>query len=237
MQDTKTLRLQVLRAGAMEIRDVDDANEKPFLYASGNWGPGYISIKGLVSHKPLFTELNKQTAEKVARAAPHINFVAGNVTGGVVPGWEISKTLDGLLQREVPYVYIREARKKGGQKELITGLNNPLIEAGHNGLIVEELVNFSQTSCHSAILLRELGYTVTHTTCILFYNNPRAVELLKMNDLEMVYLFTLTELLDAAEETKIHSAKLIAKYREFLADPLGWQKSRGLEPVAKGGTL
>mgnify|MGYP001567019840 FL=1 len=236
MLNTKLLRLAVLQAGAMEIRDVDDGAE-PFLYASGNWGPGYISVKGLVSHKPLFIQLNQVTAEKVAAAAPHVNFVAGNVTGGVIPGWEIAKALDRHLGREVPYLYIRESRKKGGQKERITGLVNHLILTGHNGLVVEELVNFSETSCHSALLLRELGYAVTHAACILFYNNPRALVALKEAHMEMVYLFTLGELLDTAEEAGTHPRELTQKYRDFLKDPLGWQAARGLKRVEKGGTI
>ena len=104
-------------------------------------------------------------------------------------------------------------------------------------VVVEELVNFSQTSCHSALLLRELKYMVTHAACILFYNNPRAVDLLKETGLTMVHLFTLGELLDTAKATGTHPVKLIGKYREFLADPLGWQKAHGLERVEKGGTL
>ncbi|MDO8594823.1 MAG: hypothetical protein Q7R93_04935 [bacterium] len=238
MNDTKLLRLEVLRAGAMDIRDVDDKGETPFLYASGNHGPGYISIKGLVGRKQLFKGLAKATTEKVAAAAPHINFVAGNVTGGVVPGWLVSEDLEALLGRTVPFVYVRESRKKGGQKELITGLKgNPEIKAGDNALIAEELVNFSETTCNTAVLLRAEGYTVTHGVCILFYNNPKAVELLHTHGVEMVYLFTLPELLETAEREGTHSPKLIGKYREFLADPLGWQSARGLTRVEKGGTL
>ncbi len=237
LTDTKQLQLGVLQAGAMDIRDVDNG-EKPFLYASGNWGPGYIMVKGLVGRKKLFKALSEATAQKVATAARDINFVAGNVTGGVVPGWLFSEYLEVPLQRTVPFVYVRESRKKGGQKELVTGLKgNPEIKQGDNALIAEELVNFSETTCNTAVLLRAEGYMVTHGACILFYNNPRAVKLLEEHGLRMVYLFTLSDLLETAEESGTHSPELITKYREFLADPLGWQKARGLEPVQKGGTL
>ena len=33
--------LAIIEAGGMEIRDVD-SGEEPFLYSSGNRGPGYI---------------------------------------------------------------------------------------------------------------------------------------------------------------------------------------------------
>ncbi len=231
------LQVEVLRAGAVDIRDVDGGAE-PFLYASGNWGPGYVMIKGLVGRKELFKALVLNLTHKIASSAPLVKFVAGNVTGGVIPGWLMSEGLEPLLGRTVPFVYIRESRKKGGQKELITGLKgNPEISAGSNGLVAEELVNFSETTCNSATLLRAEGYEVTHAACILFYKNPRAVETLKSHTLEMVFLFTLSELLETAEREGTHPAHLIAQYRKFLANPLGWQEERGLKPVQKGGTL
>jgi len=52
----------------------------------------------------------------------------------------------------------------------------------------------------------------------------------------MIYLFTLPDLLDIAEEFQAFSVKAISDYRNFLRDPLEWQKKRGLEPVKNGGT-
>jgi len=52
----------------------------------------------------------------------------------------------------------------------------------------------------------------------------------------MIYLFTLPDLLDIAEEFHAFSAKAISDYRNFLQNPLEWQKKRGLEPVKNGGT-
>jgi orotate phosphoribosyltransferase len=228
--------LKVLQAKAVEIRDVD-AGEEPFLYASGNWGPGYVSIKNLVGRKEIIRFLCQELAKKVAEKAPQLEFVAGNVTGGVIPGWLLSEYLEPLLGKTVPFVYIREMRKKGGQKELITGMaNNPEIRPGANGLVVEELVNFAQTTCNGAQALREGGYTVTHAACVLFYDNPEALKSLQEVGIEMVYLFTLPQLLEVAEKHQTHSQKAIDGYREFLKDPLGWQAKRGLEPVKEGGT-
>lgn len=235
--DTSFLRRSVLQAGAMEIRDVD-GGQKPFLYASGNWGPGYIVIKNLVGRKDIIKPLALNLAVKVAAAIPKINFVAGNVTGGVVPGWLVSEFAGQLLGRTIPFVYVRETRKTGGQKELVTGLaNNYEIQQGDNVVVVEELVNFAQTTCNSSLHLRVLGYNATHTACILFYNNPKSVEALAESRLTMVHLFTLPELLETAEAEKTHDQRLIEAYRVFLRDPLGWQAERGLKRVEKGGTL
>lgn len=241
--------LMVLEAGAVEIRDVPSkvTNEEveklplenqPFLYASGNWGPGYVSIKNLVGRKKIIKSLSQQLGELIADKVPSLNFVAGNVTGGVIPGWLLSEELEKLLGRTVPFVYIRETRKKGGQKELITGTaNNPEISPGDNGLVVEELVNFAQTTCNSADALRNAGYVVTHAATILFYNNPEAIKALKKHGIEMIALFTLPDLLAVAEKYQIHPQKAIDSYGEFLENPLSWQAARGLTPIERGGTI
>jgi len=251
MEKIEELILEVIKARAVEIRDVPSrvTNEEieklplsrqPFLYSSGNWGPGYVTIKNLVGRKKIIKSLCQELAKKVAREVPRLDFVAGNVTGGVIPGWLLSEYLESLLGRIVPFVYIRDTRKKGGQKELITGIaNNPEIRPGANGangLVVEELVNFAQTTCNGARALREAEYTVTHAACILFYNNPESLKSLQAAGIKMVYLFTLSQLLKVAEKYQTHSRKAIDDYRQFLKDPLGWQAKRGLKPIKEGGT-
>ena len=221
------LMVQVLRTpGAVEIRDVG-IGEEPFLYSSGNWGPGYVSIKGLVSRGPLIVDLTHALGERIMAETPP-DFVAANVNGGMIPGWVLSQYL------KIPYVYVRETRKAGGQQEHITGLSS--IPQGATGLVVEELVNFAQTTCNSAEVVRSAGHEVTHGACILYYGNPEATKALQEHGLQMVHLFTLPELLDCAEHHETHSRQALVSYREYLQDPLGWQAKRGLEPVASGGT-
>jgi|SRR3989344_68997 len=245
--------LMVLEAKAVDIRNVPlrvtneevdklPLENQPFLYASGNWGPGYVMIKGLVGRKKIIKSLTHQLAQKILDTASPItspvDFFAGNVSGGVIPAWLLSEELETALGRTIPFVYIREARKKGGQKELVTGIaNNPEIPPGANGLVVEELVNFAQTTCNGADALRDAGYSVTHASCILFYDNPEAVKALKEAGIEMIYLFTLPDLLMVAEKHKTHPQEAIDGYREFLTNPLGWQAARGLTRVEKGGTV
>ncbi len=236
MEKVELLILDVLRAGAVDIRNID-AGEEPFLYASGNWGPGYVSIKNLIGRKMLIKALVKALAEKVAEKYPEVQFVAGNVTGGLVPGWIVSEEVQRILDRVLPFVYVRDARKKGGQKELVTGLtNNPGTKPGYNCLVVEELVNFAQTTCNSAQHLRDLGYTVKWACCIMAYDNPKAIESLVGMGLNLISLFTLRDLLDVAIRHNTHPQAAVSDYLAFLNDPLAWQRRRGLEPVKGGGT-
>lgn len=250
MEKTELILRILLEAGILDIRKVPKdcigndgadslpAKQQPFLYASGNWGPGYISVKNLVGRKGVVKILTSELADLISGRANHIEFVVGNVTGGVIPGWLLSEELGRIWGRCVPFIYVRESRKAGGQKELLTGIaNNPEIHPGVNGLVVEELVNFAQTTCGSAVIVRDHGFKVTHAATILFYLNPVGIESLREHEVELIYLFTLPELLDVAEKYNTHSVRLIDDFRDFLSDPMKWQETRGLTSVERGGTL
>ena len=243
------LALEVLRADTLELRDVPKnvtneevyklpPNMQPFLYASGNWGPGYLMIKGLVGNKTLIRCLGRYLALEIAEKWPTgIDFVAGNVTGGIIPGWFISEELEVLLGRRTPFVYIRELRKTGGQKELITGCQkNREISPGSSGLDMEELVNFAQTIVNGAVCLREAGFVCTKGACILYYDNPVANKDLAGAGIEMVSLLTLPRVIDVADRNSTHPKDRLSDYRQFLKNPLQWQAHRGLTHVEKGGT-
>ena len=384
----------ILKANAMEIRDVD-GGEKPFLYASGFSGPGYIMIKGMVS-QDFFHRLTLLLAIKLAPKAIDATFVAGNATGGIIPGWLLSNYLGMLLNREmhfmyvvgtrfkgevkdnpvmvinkknlermaqylaagaidylpnidfvagaapggmvlgwrlseilslhkgknVPFVYVREKPKTGGHKELITGIQgNPFFKSGmraltvggvsdldntstlhvtealenlgfetwdissagpddqlapftreeisaleypleyrrnlksiaasdceppkeqrlipidSEGIVAEELANYAHSTCVSAsILEQDFGLHVPHAACILFYDNPVAKRSLSLEGMNMTYLLTLPQFLNAAAHYHTHPGKLIKCFRSFLVDPEEWNKKRGIKRVARGGT-
>ncbi|HLM83925.1 MAG TPA: hypothetical protein VK254_01775 [Candidatus Bathyarchaeia archaeon] len=386
----------ILKANAMEIRDVD-GGEKPFLYASGFSGPGYILVKAMVS-QDFFRRLVLLLAIKLASKVTDATFVAGNATGGIIPGWLLSEYLGMLLNRDmqfmyvkgtrfrgevevrnnpvmvidkkrlermaqylaagtidnlpeidfvagaapggmilgwrlseilslhmgknVPFVYVREKPKTGGHKELITGiqgnpffkpgmkaltvgqvsdrssdstrhitkaledlgyeaydisssgsddqlapftheeisaLEHPLehrrnlkpiteggcdpldekraIPIGSEGIVAEELANFAHSTYVSASILEEdFGLHVPNAACILFYDNPVAKRDLSLEGMSMTYLLTLPQLLDAAKHFRTHSGRAIKSFRSFLVDPEEWNKKRGIERVARGGT-
>ncbi|MBX4195983.1 hypothetical protein KW805_00135 [Candidatus Pacearchaeota archaeon] len=223
---------QIISSGAVEIRDVD-SGQNPFVYSSGNRGPGYVMIKGLVGQPKTLNFLTRKLAEKISsHYGPHFEFVEGNATGGMVPAWQFRSDLEDVLGLEkgtIPYTYLRGTRKEGGHGELITGnANNPLIKKGMPALVFEELVNYATTTTNAAKEFRAAGYPVSHGACILFYDNPEARRLLKENEVTQLYLITLPELLDVAEANKLLSSTAVNSYRESLRDPLGWQLSRNM---------
>lgn len=228
------LSVRILDAGAVSIRDIS-TGEKPFLYSSGNFGPGYVSIKGLVGRQTVFKTLTEQCALKLIDEEAKFDFIAANATGGMVPGYQVREDYQRITGREVPYIYVRNTRKIGGHQEYSTGLtDNPEIPVGSKPLVYEELVNFAQTTCNSRLVLAEEGYPATHAGTILHYENPEAVAKLNQENLTLVALVRLRTVLEVAEETGRFSRTAVADYREFLQNPKAWQEARGFKRVDLG---
>lgn len=104
--------------GAVVIRNVN-GGEPPFLYSSGNYGPGYVTIKGMVGQKRIIEPLTFQLATKVAEEFPDLDFVAGNVSGGVVPGWILrARRWSHCLVKKCPLSTPGTLAKKGATKNL-----------------------------------------------------------------------------------------------------------------------
>jgi len=215
----------IIDSGAISIRNCD--KEKPFVYSSGNRGPGYVMMKGLVGQPKIFKFLISQLALKISKLKHPVDFVNGNVTGGVVPGWILRNKLSKYWNKELPFVYMRDARKQGGHNELIVGnQNNKLINKGMEVLIVEELVNFGSTTLSAVDVFRKSGYRVKYSCAILSYNHDETNVRLKDKNVELIPLINLDELLDIAEKYKLIDIEAIKSYREYLNDAIKWQLDR-----------
>jgi orotate phosphoribosyltransferase len=161
-------------------------------------------------------------------------FMHSHAPGGMVPAWIMAGKLGELLGRDVPYFYVRNTRKKGGHNELLTGDRyNDFFVPGRRGLVLEELVNFAETTCNSALVQREAGYDVRFAAAIASYDQPRARDRLRETDLELIELLTIKRMLDSLEERGTFAPHLIASWREFLAGPVEWQNKRGIIPNTK----
>lgn len=218
---------KIIKSGQVEVRDVDGGTD-PFIYSTGNRGPGYLMIKGLVGQPEILKFLTRELAHMVVEQA-EFDFIEGNATGGMIPGWQLRNDVSDILRKEVPFCYLRGTRKEGGHGELITGdRNNPLIKKGMRALVVEELVNYAGTTTNAAKEFRDSGYPVSHAACILTYDHAESNERLRKSDVTLISLITLPQLLKIGEETGQISCEAVESYRAFLSDPTEWQLQRGL---------
>jgi orotate phosphoribosyltransferase len=96
--------------------------------------------------------------------------------------------------------------------------------------VVEELVNFGETTTNSLNMLRTLGFVGNQAATLLHYDHAEANNRLAANGITLTHLTTLPNLLAVAVENGHHTADAVASYKEFLQDPAEWQRVRGIQP-------
>ncbi|MEA2064906.1 MAG: hypothetical protein U9O66_01245 [Patescibacteria group bacterium] len=226
----KTMRL-ILESGGVEIRNVD-LGEEPFLYSSGNRGPGYVDIKGRVGFDDVFESMVDLLSDKLIDDDVQFDLIVGMMTGGSMPGFRLKQIMSERLDKKIVYVYQRGARKVGGHKELDTGdRNNPNIPLQCRTLIVEELVNFAETTTNGVLYERDKkDRVVEDAATILFYQNPMAVKRLKKYNINLHWVIGLRDdLLPFAVKDGFFSEKIVANYFNFLNNPKKWNLTRGFQ--------
>lgn len=229
----------IVQGGALHIRDIENG-EEAYHYSSGNFGPGYVSIKNAVGNQKLFKFLVRQLALRAEQHLPFVHgvdgirFIAGLVTGGVPPSLYLRDHLQRLWKRDLGWCYIRDTRKAGGTREHVTGIAhlatggvNPEIPVGCEGVLVEELTNYANSITNGAEVLRACGYPCELGLCILDYDQPKGREALAAHGMRLMSLITLPRLLDAVEASGAIPKRLVDDYRYFQQDPEGWMKKYG----------
>ncbi|MEA2088811.1 MAG: hypothetical protein U9O55_03170 [Patescibacteria group bacterium] len=221
----------ILESGGVEIRDVDNG-EEPFLYSSGNHGPGYIDIKGRVGFDEVFESMVDLLADKLVADKVQFDLIVGMMTGGSIPGYRLKQIMSKRLGKRIIYIYQRGARKKGGHKELDTGDRNNLhIRPQCRTLVIEELVNFAETTTNGVLYERdEKDRIVEDVATILFYQNPIAIERFKKYNINLHWVIGFRDdLLPFAVKEGFFSQRLVDQYFEFLNNPRDWNLKRGFE--------
>lgn len=223
----ETVAWALVQGGALHIRDVS-RGEPAYHYSSGNFGPGYVLVKGAVGNQKLFKFLVRQVALRL-KEFTEFDFIAGLVTGGVPPSLILRDQLQQLQAREIPWVYIRDTRKSGGSAEHITGVQhlasggvNPEIPLGSRGVVMEELTNYANSICNGAGVLRASGYQCETGFALLDYAQPEGIQALKENGLALRALITLPELLEAIEASGAFPSHLVDDFRWFQREPGAW---------------
>lgn len=222
----------LLNAGALTIRDVD-SGEEPFVYSSGQRGPGYVMIKALVARQDIFRPLADSLAAKLRDEGIRFDHIAGNATGGMIPAYAVREAFQRQTGRhDIEYVYVRGSRKPGGFGELVTGLQHipPALAVAEplSWLVVEDLVNYAETPVNTVLLLRSLGYRANHAAAFVSFCQAEATARLAANEVTLTYLTTVGRLLDLAVAEGAAERSAANSYREYLADPVGWQRAHGL---------
>jgi len=204
----------------LDIKAVNFRPEEPYILTSGWASPVYIDCRKVIS----FTSERRRIMELAVAMLDDkigfdaIDYVAGGETAGIpYAAWiaEASST---------PMLYVRKKPKGFGRNARIEGD----MAEGARVLLVEDLATDGGSKLTFVNALRDAGAKVSDAFVVFFYGVfPGALEGLKKEGVNLHYLATWHDVLEAASDGGYFTEQAIEGVREFLADPVAWSVNNG----------
>lgn len=211
-----------IRAARMmlEIKTFQFNTEKPFIFTSGWASPVYVDCRKIIAFPRLRAGLMEYGAETVLNEVGYesIDIVAGGETAGIpFAAWMADRL-------SLPMQYVRKKAKGFGRNAQIEGE----VVAGARALLVEDLTTDGRSKVNFCEALRKAGQSVEHCFVLFYYDIfPESADLFKDLGVELHYLTTFWEVLEAAEKSGEFDKGVLREVEAFLNEPAKWSAAHG----------
>ena len=204
----------------LEIKAVNFRPEEPYTFTSGWKSPVYIDCRRIIYFPRARAKIMDLAVEKIDRHVGYetIEAVAGGETAGIpFAAWMADRM-------NAPMAYVRKKPKGFGRDALIEGD----VPEGKNTLLVEDLTTDGGSKVQFCQALRDAGAICDHTFVVFFYGVfPGGADILKKINLNLHYLATWWDVLEACRERPYFSDATMAEVRKFLENPVAWSAAHG----------
>lgn len=201
----------------LALRAVVLRPDEPFRWASGRLSPVYTDNRltlGDPAVRGRLVDGFRQLASEFSAT-----MVAGTATAGIPHATLLADRL------ELPLVYVRSKPKGHGRMNMIEGA----AVAGHDVLVVEDLVSTGGSVLAAAEALSENGATPLASLAVFSYGLEVAEEAFRAGGLPLRTLTTLEALMRVAEADGSLDGPALAQLRDWRRDPARWSEERGGE--------
>lgn len=211
---------QTVAAMLLEIEAVHFRADEPYTFTSGLASPVYIDCRKLISYPRIRSAIIDFGVATLFRKVGFEQFDA--VAGGETAGIPFAAWLSDRLG--LPMQYVRKKPKGFGRNAQIEGD----LQEGARVLFVEDLTTDGGSKIKFAEALRSAGAEVGHTFSVFYYDIfPGALEKLEGAGMQLHYLATWHDVLEAAQNAGRFDAATLKQVRSFLDAPLAWSKENG----------
>ncbi len=204
----------------LEIKTFQFNAEKPFIFTSGWASPVYVDCRKIIAFPRLRAGLMEYGAQTVLNEVGYesIDIVAGGETAGIpFAAWMADRL-------SLPMQYVRKKAKGFGRNAQIEGE----VVAGARALLVEDLTTDGRSKVNFCEALRKAGQTVDHCFVLFYYDIfPDSQKLFKELGVELHYLTTFWEVLEAARATGDFDPGVLREVEAFLNEPAKWSAAHG----------
>jgi orotate phosphoribosyltransferase len=147
-----------------------------------------------------------------------IDNIAGGETAGIpFAAWIADKLM-------LPMQYIRKKAKGFGRNAQIEGE----VVSGARTLLVEDLATDGASKVNFCQALRTAGAQVDHCFVLFYYDIfPRSREIMTELGVELHYLATWWDVLDAAKASGHFDSRVLTEVESFMNEPASWSAAHG----------
>lgn len=197
----------------LQVKAVKLSVNKPFTWASGIKSPIYCDNRITLSYPRVRTFIRQEFVKIIQEEFTSIDVIAGVATGGIAQGTLVAQDLD------LPFVYIRTAKKDHGMENQIEGVVNK----GDEVLVIEDLVSTGGSSLNAVKALKAAGCSVKGMLAIFSYQLDVAVKNFQESNCLLYTLSDYPALIKTALESNLIREKDLDALHEWRKDPQGWK--------------
>ncbi|MEO6328055.1 MAG: orotate phosphoribosyltransferase [Ginsengibacter sp.] len=209
MQDTQIANY------LLDIKAIKINVTEPFTWTSGIKSPIYCDCRRVNSFvKERDAVINKFTDIIKGRFLSNTNVIAGVASGGISYGVLVADRLD------LPFIYVREERKKHGLKKEIEGEYQSF---GNRVVLIEDHISTGGSSMKAVNSLRDEHLEVNCLLSIMTYGFKEANDAFYAAGILHDSLCNLDTILEVALQRQIINSADADKIRGFRESQTDWQ--------------
>ncbi len=204
---------QKLAQKLLQIESVVLDAEQPFTWSSGLKAPIYCDNRTILSYPDLRTYIQNQFSAIAQSLSKTPTAIAGVATAGIPHATLLADAL------ALPMVYVRTSAKGHGRENMIEGQ----LSAGHQVLLLEDLISTGGSSSKALSALNEAGHQVSDLAAIFHYNFEKAEQTIQEMQVSLHTLTDYNTLIKVAHQQGYIQSRSIEKLQAWRADPEGWK--------------
>jgi orotate phosphoribosyltransferase len=200
-------------ADLLQIKAIKLSKTTPFQWASGWQAPIYCDNRKTLSYPDIRNNLLEGFLAIIREHFPDANYIAGVATGGIPLGILVADRL------ELPFVYVRSAKKEHGLQNQVEGVLNQQAKV----VVIEDLISTGKSSLNAVEALQSLGACVLGMAAIFTYGFKIAEENFADQNCKLFTLSDYRHLLPVALEQNYIDEDDLTSLTEWRNNPADWK--------------
>ncbi len=198
----------------LRIQAIKLNTAKPFTWSSGWLSPIYCDNRLSLSYPDVRTAIKSGIVDAIRENFFTAEAIAGVATAGIAHGALVADALN------LPFVYVRNAPKGHGMKNLIEGR----IVKDQKVVVIEDLVSTGGSSLKAVEALRTAGFNVLGMVSVFNYGFDAASRNFYDANVSLVSLSDYGQMLSQAVAEKYVSEEELISLKAWRVDPTHWKK-------------